>query len=236
MKLLIPLVFLNFADCAKILAIFQLPFYSHQLLFQKIVNELAARGHELTVFSSFVMSANENITHHLFDESVEIHSKVPGGVEYKRKMMNFHLYLTYHHSLTFVEVTANQLQHPEIQKLFNEREKFKFDLVIIECLFCPLEILADIYNSSKVVIFATEATSFAHQDMENDVNPLYHPEVCLPFLPGHLSFLERVESILSFAAMNLVIKPLRDLFNRWLQFRYLNTTSSGRFLVLFNDF
>ena len=229
MKLFILLVTLNFTNCSKILAIFQLPFYSHQILFQKVVNELAARGHELTVFSPFVMSANENVTHHLFEESAEIYGKVPGGVEFKRKKMNLHVYLTYHQCKAIYDVTASQLQHPEIQKLFNEKEKFEFDLLMMECLLCPLEVLGDIYNTSKVLISATEAVSFAHQTMENDVNPLYYPENCLPYLPGRLSFFQKVDSVLGFAFMNLVIKPTRVILNRWLQYKFLQTSSSGRF-------
>lgn len=233
MKLFILLVTLNFTNCSKILAIFQLPFYSHQILFQKVVNELAARGHELTVFSSFVMSVNENVTHHLFDKSAEIYEKVPGGVEYKRQKMNLHLYATYHHGKALSEVTASQLQHPEIQKLFNEKEKFKFDMLMMECLLCPLEVLADIYNTSKVFIFATEAISFIHQYMENDINPIYYPENCLPYLPGHLTFLQTVDSVLNFAFMQIVVVPLQNLVSRWLQYKYLQTTYSGTILVNF---
>lgn len=48
-------VVLGAAECANILMIFPTPSISHQIVFQALVKDLAARGHHLTVLTPNVI-------------------------------------------------------------------------------------------------------------------------------------------------------------------------------------
>lgn len=50
---LLTVAFINVADSAKILGIFPMMAYSHYILGNKLLKELAKQGHEITVITAF---------------------------------------------------------------------------------------------------------------------------------------------------------------------------------------
>lgn len=191
-KLIFTIFVLQFCSAAKILGIFQYPVFSHHQFNVKIMKELAFRGHEVTMFSTFKLkNQTKNIKFHHFQESYEIYSKIaPNSVDFKNKKVNFFTFYFYYGTKVFYKTTENQLQHPEMQKIFNE----KFDLIIMECFFCPFKFLADIFDCPIVITTSSDAPTFWHYIFGNDVNPLLYSEIVLPYQHENLTFTQKINS------------------------------------------
>ena len=124
----------SIASGAKILAVVPYPSYSHQIAFRGFMMELARRGHELLVFTSFPANnrSMQNYTevdlHALTDmykKQLQYFSSGEHGVwQFVTRVAEF--------SETISDVT---LSHPVMQRLIAPDSTEKFDLILIQCLF-----------------------------------------------------------------------------------------------------
>lgn len=198
----------------KILGLFQVQYYSHQKLCHMLTRELAAKGHEMTIFTTHKMNLEgvSNITQHHFNESVAISDSYPDMMEYKTQKINDFIFYTFYQLRTYYEVSKNQIQHPELQQLIKKKEKF--DLILMECLFCPLTVLGEVFDSPIVFISPSELGSLAHKTLGNDIDPSRFSDLFLPYPDDSLSFLEKVHSwCVNVPYMEMIIEPIgRFLF------------------------
>jgi glucuronosyltransferase len=191
------LIITNLAHAASILAILQYPFYSHQLLYHKLMTQLAIRGHNLTIFTSHTFNYDNypNVVQHHFENSTAISDRHTNMLEYKQKRLNW-LQIMDIEQKAFFETTKSEIAHPEMQKLIHDSGSRRFDLIIIECHHCHLAYLAEIYDCPIAHVAASDVSSVWHGLMGNDVSPaLYADTFFTPFLDRHLTFAERIESL-----------------------------------------
>ncbi|KAG5679814.1 hypothetical protein PVAND_009352 [Polypedilum vanderplanki] len=203
--LIILFTILRIVKSANILAVSHTPFYSHQLFSHAIFKELAARGHNLTIFTTHPSDYSQfpNVIQHHFNESVKIKQKYMNIIEYKQKSMN--AYKTMMHDRNWLgEALEAEVKHPEMQKLIKNKENYKFDVIILEFLIQYFAILAEIFNCPIIVASAIEPTAYIHGTMGNDVNYAHYPNIFLPYLHRHLTFSQRINS-LSYLIYNLFL-------------------------------
>ncbi|KAG5668850.1 hypothetical protein PVAND_016772 [Polypedilum vanderplanki] len=188
---------INLVFSANILAIFQYPFYSHQFTYHKLMKQLLLRGHNLTIFTSHLFNYDNfsNVIQHHFTDSLKISNRNTNMLEYKQKNLNW-FQIDQRELKTFYETTKSEILHPEMQKIIKNNEGQKFDLIIIECCFCHLIFLAEIYDCPVIYFGASDVSFVWHGLMGNDVNPaLYSDFQLIPFLHRYLTFFERVQSL-----------------------------------------
>lgn len=119
----------------KILAIFPHPGKSHFFVFKPFIEELARRGHELTVISYFPRIEKDEYIPTYKDISLanEESDVLINVVDLKRFEGKFYIYKYFSNMYMLYKmrfVTCENLKHPAVKKLSENGEKF--DLVLIE--------------------------------------------------------------------------------------------------------
>lgn len=192
------LIFLSICtilEGARILGIFPTPSLSHQIVYQALMKDLAARGHHLTILTTDVMKMNNsNVT------QIDLHDAynlipVMDIVKLKKdkrpdnEISNILL-------LFSCKVFDQQLNHPEVKSLIENKNSEKFDVLIVELLmFTPMLLFADIYDCPIIGITSCDASSSIYSMFGNENNPAIHPETNLNYIHGQLTFKERWESL-----------------------------------------
>ncbi|KAL7013396.1 hypothetical protein ACKWTF_015374 [Chironomus riparius] len=231
----ISFIFLVFFDVfseskgANILAIQATPYYSHQMMHFEIWKRLIENGHNLTIFSTYLMDfGDKNVTQFVFEKSVEIRRNHSNILDYKVKKLKpyecifkFELYSAY-------KVKRNDMDHPKIQELFLNSENYNFDIIIIEDVLAPFVVLSEIYNCPLIMISSPIPVRGHHDLIGNNLNSIAHPEKQLSLNSmTDLNIFERVWSLIglngmSYAALIVAYK----LSNFLLQEKYPNSKYS----------
>jgi glucuronosyltransferase len=140
--------------------------------------------------------------------------------------------LSYLHSLFYYELPANykitehELSHPELHKLINNKGN-QFDLMLVECIYCPHAVLAEHFDCPIVFIAAAETSNVLHRFMGNDDDPFDYPDIQgVSTLNSHLSLKERVHSFL-FNVLSEGISLATYLKSSELQRKYLPQFTSN---------
>lgn len=227
MNLLVLIVLVASSACesANILGIFNYPSYSHQIVFQKIVKDLSARGHHLTILTVNHINENyPNVTEIFLDGSYdENHVNYAETKEEKWSMLS--LFSAVYQ--TTVKRSRSQLSHPEVRKLIDNSQNEKFDLILLEYLYQhPLIYFAEIYDCPIVAVSSMEVTSFVHSVMGNYVNFMIHPEIFFKFEHGKLSLLERIESLVLNSVISLAMIPGLSIVGHLTRHYFPNVTAS----------
>lgn len=201
---LIFLVTFKLVTSANILVFFQLGTFSHNLMYNKLMEGLLANGHNLTIFTSYEhkFSQNDNVTQHIFTETTETLNDGANMMNYKQQNLSLLRFFIFYDFPRQWLATDLQLQHPEVQKIFKNKENYKFDLLMIECLLCSIAHLADLYDIPIVYLLANDFSSVFHKVLGNGVNPLVFSELAHPFTHGKLSITEMLHSMNFYAAIS----------------------------------
>lgn len=184
-------VMLGVMDCdaANVLALVPLPARSHWIIMEPLFKELAARGHQVTVFSTFPQK-NPLANYTDVDFSVQLPvltnkwslDMVEQEFTSPRKAMSF-----IHNISTY---TCKVLEEPPFKKLL--KSKGKYDVLITE-LFgndC-FAYFAHILDIPLISIVTTPGSSWAADRTGMPDNPSYIPNVFVDF--GHsMTFWQRV--------------------------------------------
>ncbi|XP_070490822.1 UDP-glucuronosyltransferase 1A8-like [Chironomus tepperi] len=184
---------------SNILAIFQDPSYSHEYTYHKILKGLADRGHKLTIFGAhtFDYNNNPNVTQHVFKQSMENYRKNFNITYGQQRKMHWLQMITMHETYACYKKSHDDIEHPEMQKMIKNGNKTeKYDLIIMECAFCQLALLAEVHDCPIIQFTASEPSVASHQNIGNDVNPaVYSDSTRFPYLHGKLTFWERLSSV-----------------------------------------
>lgn len=200
------LIFLDTAMSANILSIQMVPFYSHQIIHYKLLKELNSRGHNLTVFSTHSMDfSGLNITQFEFPKpkkSELAKLKLFESKLHEKTKEEFYLINLFGE---IFDSTKRQVEDSKIRELISNPADTKFDLLIIECGFCPLIVLAEIYDCPIVKIDAAEPSNKMHDYIGNYVNSAIHPEIyTVLILHEKMNFFQRFHSfVLENFSMNV---------------------------------
>nr|WEU75336.1 uridine diphosphate-glycosyltransferases 33AS1 [Glyphodes pyloalis] len=141
------LISLTTIDCAKILAYYPTPSFSHQIVFRSLTNELVRRGHELTVITADPEYTEGNKPTNLTE--VDVHDvsygmwrehflTKPAG---KKDEHNDGIKTILTLMGTIIE---KQLQSAEVKKAIDKNNKY--DLLIVEAYSRPILALSHIFK------------------------------------------------------------------------------------------
>lgn len=206
---------LTLSSCAKILGIFPTPYYSHQIVTQALMKDLAARHHHLTILTTHPHDYNNlNVTQVHFNGTEKIYSEIVNQ-SHGKKASNI-LTQAWNDQKAYFAATTQQLGQREVQQLISDGKKGDFDLVIVECFdFCPMMAFAELYDCPIIVFTSIEMPFPLLELVGNEVNPVVHPE---KFLHGSVEFVERLKASLAYSFYHLVWKhPLHFLHRKIVQ-------------------
>ncbi|XP_070509433.1 UDP-glycosyltransferase UGT5-like [Chironomus tepperi] len=186
------LIFIHAVHSAKILGIFPTPSISHQVVFQALMKDLAARGHELLILSPDTFETdNPNVTQIDLHSSYKVFHEAFNFVYFKNSDMDETDLFDYFFQ-AIMKYFEEQIQHPEVKKLIAERHKYSFDLVIMEGLMnYPWLAFAEIFDTPVIEITSLDTVAENHKWMGNEANTIVHPEFTFPFQQRRLTFYER---------------------------------------------
>nr|CAH7722340.1 unnamed protein product [Callosobruchus chinensis] len=183
-------------SCARILGIFHMPSYSHQVVFQPIWRELSLRGHQVTVLTAYPLNDPSlvNLT------EIDVHAlNVPIP-----NRMNF-LHYIYKEKPIYVKVTKTLELNYAISEAILSDKRFidiynnsnsKFDLVIVQPYIAPtLYAVATKLEAPFIGISSFGGFLVAHYAMGNPHPPSLYSDIFLPH-HGRMTFFERFTSTL----------------------------------------
>ncbi|CAG9861071.1 unnamed protein product [Phyllotreta striolata] len=194
--LLLTILFKNCVSL-KILALYPNVMISHYLVFEPLFHELANRGHNVTIVSSFQKEQNyPNIRFiDVNDGNKKPHEMLPmnffnGG----RISKYFELYQL---ARTGLEI-CNAYKNSKNIKSFLE-ENNKYDLIIVELFntYCHFGVLKQ-NKAVNIGLSSTDMLPWMNQWFGNPENPSYIPTLFLDY-NDEMTFLQRVENTLMWA-------------------------------------
>ncbi|CAO1427074.1 unnamed protein product [Diamesa tonsa] len=201
----IVLLLKNDCESAEILAVFPAPSYSHQSVFQAVTAGLVAKGHKITLMTTYPHENernHENIT--LVDWSfvVEDFHKVIDSLMSEKGLKNS-IFRVIDMQTAMVD---DQLSVPKVHQMLKNKNQ-KFDLLLIEASgFASMHAFAEHYKIPVVGITSADALSAGHEVMGNVFNPVAHPDRIIPLLRTR-RFLERVSSVFFTLFFKYILEP-----------------------------
>ncbi|XP_076273519.1 UDP-glycosyltransferase UGT5-like isoform X2 [Rhynchophorus ferrugineus] len=180
---------LSSVQSAKILGVFMAASYSHQNMFRPIWNELALRGHQLTIYTTFPLK-NESITN-LIEYDFEF------CIRLKENRSNFERPSRFGNLLEVIGVmrdtTEAQLQHPFMTDLIHNVRNESFDLILVEHYWQTYFALKDVYKVPMVGITSFPLTIPALDGLGLERHPCIEPDMLLKFSEPN-TFIKRLIS------------------------------------------
>ncbi|XP_069671920.1 UDP-glucosyltransferase 2-like [Periplaneta americana] len=179
------------SEGARILALFSLNGRSHFVMFEALLKGLASRGHQVDVVGFFPQKKPvPNYT----DISVEDALPVLLNNFTVQVVRNF----GYINLLDFIwqtnlEMCEKVLQHPNVQTLIKNREKY--DLIITE-VFGPDCFIgfSHYFKAPFISMTSSVALPWANDRLGNPDNPSYIPDYFLPYTQ-HMNFGQRIVNL-----------------------------------------
>jgi hypothetical protein len=143
------------ADCAKILAAFPTPSYSHHSVYKVFIEALADRGHEIVVLKSTKKVKYEGAKIREIDASPAddyFNSLVrESSVFKKRGVVADSSTVTAQNYIGIANMVAYQFQLPAVKTFLDNDANEKFDLIICEAFTDYTLILSHLFNDAPVV-------------------------------------------------------------------------------------
>lgn len=221
--LLLPVSYPDSCEAARILALFPYPLKSHFIAFEELLLELANRGHDLTVMTSF--PKNKNITnYHEIDSSHCLH--IPGilfNVEYAASN-----YKTAFHLINFFKVIPQLHEHilacQPVQEMAKTKEKY--DLIITEA-FCSDALLpfAYILDTPFILFTSLPILPWVSDRVGSIDNPSFIP---FPFndilLEHHSTFYQRLYNTAAYVMSKFYQRFVWDPITNELVHKYLGSS------------
>jgi len=186
------LVIIHAVQSAKILGIFPTPSISHQVVFRALMKDLAAKGHELLILTPDPFKTdNPNVTQINLHSSYKVFHEAFNFVYFKNSAMDETDLFDYFFQ-AIMKYFEEQMSHPEVKRLIAERDKYNFDLVIMEGLMnYPWLAFAEIFDTPVIEITSLDTTTENHKWIGNEANTILHPEFTFPFQQRRLTLHER---------------------------------------------
>ncbi|XP_077301175.1 uncharacterized protein LOC143921698 [Arctopsyche grandis] len=184
---------------AKILSLFPMPSYSHQVVFRTLMEALAKRGHNITVLTTDPVDYkgtlpnlrqidSHDISYHLWTTAFN-YAKNGEQKAYNiwRKLMN-----------TIMQLTEAQLNLPEMQQLIQDPDA-SFDICFFLCWVEPILPLKDRFNCSLILISSMTGSMSNFDAFGNPSNPVLSPDLASTYY-SDLNFWERLHELYQNAA------------------------------------
>ncbi|KAL7013397.1 hypothetical protein ACKWTF_015375 [Chironomus riparius] len=204
--LLVLFNFLSSSQSANILAIQATPYYSHQLMHYEILRKLAEHGHNLTIFSTYLMDFGAvNVTQFVFEKSVEINKIHTNILDLKVRKFKSYEYIHMFEFYSAYKGAQSNLDHPEIKELIFNSNNYNFDVLILEDVMSTFYILSEIYDCPIFYTFSSVPLKVTHNVIGNNLNSIIHPEVLFSSDSStNLNFFERLWSLTGLNGLSYV--------------------------------
>lgn len=190
------LVMSKYIDCARILAIFPVPFKEHQLVYRPLIEQLANRGHHITLLTTdpidLRVAGNGTLIERIQQIDVSFVYNLPiledlNTISLDAKDMLRNIFNVMR------KISEAELQHPSVQELIKGRDRF--DLVMVEWSGVTLmNAFAHHFKAPLVGIANGGAFINAHEAFGNPNHPVGYPNIFMPFSED-LSLLQRISSV-----------------------------------------
>lgn len=183
-------------DSERILAIFPVPFKEHQLVYRPLIEQLANKGHQITLLTTdpidLRVAGNGSLIKRIDQIDLSFVYNLPvledlntvgsNPKDMLRSIFN-----------VMRKISEAELQHPSVQELIAGNERF--DLVMVEWSGVSLmNAFAHHFNTPLVGITNGGAYINAHEALGNPNHPVGYPSIFMPFTED-LSLLQRISSV-----------------------------------------
>lgn len=195
---------------ARILAVFPTPSYSHQIVYQSLVQALAAEGHQLVVLTPDPLQHPiENVTEislrYLYHEWRQINFADINNVHLLIKITQFNLNAM--HSLLSMSAVRQLLNDDDGKR----NQSTSFDAVIVEYIgHKPIYAFASYFNAPLIGISSFDLGASEHAAVGNVHHPVIHPLNFLPYY-GDLDIIERIGCVVMYVFHRFIYEPLLHL-------------------------
>ncbi|KAF9800138.1 hypothetical protein SFRURICE_012795 [Spodoptera frugiperda] len=165
------------APTARILFYIPTPSISHQVVYRPLAQELASRGHNVTVITADPAfpkgKAPANLTEiDLHDISYGIwHAEFMKGERGGARDLAAQVEEI---AGTFYKVFDRQLEDEQIQTLINDKSQ-QFDLLILEAVLPPLLVFSHIYKAPVIQVSSFGAVFGTYESVGAPTHPLLYP-------------------------------------------------------------
>ncbi|KAH1003452.1 hypothetical protein HUJ04_003376 [Dendroctonus ponderosae] len=193
-------ILLQECAAARILVFIPLPFYSHQSVYKPLWNELANRGHKITLLTLNPMQPHENITQidlsavYTRLEKAKFFDVLSSGEQSLENVL--------HVFDTVLEAADEELSHPEVKGLIAGNQSF--DLVITEYYLTVGAAFAHKFQCPFIGVVSMDAASDVHNIIGNPTHPILYPALDLGF-SGELNLKLRLGRTLFYLAWNAYV-------------------------------
>ena len=198
-------------DGAKILVFLPVPSISHQIPFRPLTQELAKRGHEVTVITpdpAFPKGATPaNLTEidvHDFSYKIwrAIYEVTSTGDNDLLQQMRLAFNMMY-------KVVEMQMKMDQVQKKLREE---KFDLVMIEACARPALFLSHAVKAPLILVSSFGPMNFNVETMGSTWHPLLYPD-SLGKRIYNLTKWEKIKELWNFYRLEIVMQEIEELEN-----------------------
>ncbi|KAF9423654.1 hypothetical protein HW555_000980 [Spodoptera exigua] len=187
-------IFARHDEAARILAVFPSPSISHQVVFRPLTQELAKRGHEVTVITTDPAfpegKAPANLTEiNVHDISYHLWRKIflTSNKENKDdvvKAMNLI-------AEAIIAIADAQLKDSKVQNLIRDKSK-QFDLLLVEACVRPALVFSHIYKIPVIQISSFFATFDNYPNIGAPIHPFLYPALTRERI-NNLTMIEKIK-------------------------------------------
>ncbi|XP_068623984.1 UDP-glycosyltransferase UGT5-like [Battus philenor] len=203
--------------CARILAVFPTPSISHQVVFRPLTQELAKRGHEVTIITpdpAFLKGQTpKNI------KEIDMHD-ISYSVwnELKKKARDKDLYLMTQYKVLgqlFLNVFSAQLKTAEFQEILSLDKKY-FDLLLIEACVTPTLALSHVFDAPVIQVSSLGSLLNDRHALGIPLHPFLYPTATRKRL-YNLSIMEKLGALFEISVTEYIVASIRRKENEMLR-------------------
>ncbi|CAH0598234.1 unnamed protein product [Chrysodeixis includens] len=207
-------------EAARILAVFPTPSISHQVVFRPLTQELAKRGHEVTVITPDPVFKNSkappNLTEidvHDISYNIWMESFMKSASKGNKNDMlsQIEIFLS-----TFPKVFNAQVQSEEVQTILSDKKR-KFDLIFIEACVRSSLALSHVYKGVPVIVASSLGSIPGNYEVIGaSEHPLLYASIFQQRIYD-LSILEKITELYNLYQIKRAFKNNVEFENRLLQ-------------------
>lgn len=185
--------FLSHVHSAKVLGVFTVASFSHQIVFQPIWKELSLRGHEVTVLTPnplrdpTLTNLTEIDLSFQYENMEQFKQAVSKGTDHWA-MMDVVMDV-------FVNLTRKLFLSDAVLK-FARDNTTTFDVVLAEAVDPTTYAFAAKFKCPLIGISSLSVMNTMHEVHGTPVHPILHPDLTTPYYGAELGFFDKVDIVL----------------------------------------
>ncbi|XP_015178625.1 PREDICTED: UDP-glucuronosyltransferase 2C1-like, partial [Polistes dominula] len=166
---------IGLTSSARILAVFPIPSYSHQIVYNSICKHLSLRGHQVTLVTTDPINHTnlKNLTQ--IDISINYEQLKDTNFYEARTMYTWQQISAIYLFEKIHEFSKNVFEHPDIKKIYAPDSNEKFDVILVEAIMTPaIYGFGHRFKAPLIGMYSLALTQQSHFIIGNPVLPS-HP-------------------------------------------------------------